>query len=304
MNKLTTIIFFVLLSCFAGTLHINFNDGTLTEDIDFAEIVNMQIVDSTMVFVQGGTFEMGSSDGDTDELPVHSVTLGDFFIGKYEITQSEWAEYMPTRAYNYGRGDNYPVYDVSYYDILIYCNKRSNAEGITPCYNIGGSIDPDDWGAIPQEIDSIWDAVECNWAANGYRMPTEAEWEYAARGGIYWNDHYQYSGNDSIDYVAWYLGNFNDPTYGCKQVGTKLPNQLGIYDMTGNVWERVWDWYSNTYYSTSPEDNPHGPESGSVTICRGGCWEIDALYCRNANRARGDTWGISYRVGFRIARSK
>jgi formylglycine-generating enzyme required for sulfatase activity len=245
---------------------------------------------------------MGGTTGsvDYDELPTHSVTLNSFYIGKYEVTQAEYAPYMqPGSSWtsNYGLGDNYPAYHVSWYAILKYCNLRSMAEGLTPVYTISGSTNPADWGAVPTSDNSTWNAAICNWSANGYRLPTEAEWEYAARGATNTPD-YLYSGSNDINSVAWYDSNSGAATH---HVGTKSPNGLGIYDMSGNLWEWCWDWYS--YYSSSPSNNPTGPASGSYRLLRGGYWYNNATNCRVANRYDYDPYLSLNFFGFRLCRA-
>jgi len=259
-----------------------------------------------MVLVPGGTFTMGDTRGEgcsSDELPTHSVTLSSFYMGKYEVTQAEYSQYMqPSSSWtsNYGIGYNNPAYYVSWYAILKYCNLRSMAEGLTPVYRISGSTDPANWGSVPTSANSTWDAAICNWNANGYRLPTEAEWEYAARGATNTPD-YLYSGSDDINAVAWYSGN-NSPN-GSKPVGTKAGNGLGLFDMSGNVYEWCWDWYSPSYYSSSPSSNPTGPDSGSGRVRRGGYWNYSARYCCVANRDDGPPYGSSNGVGFRLCRA-
>ncbi len=257
-----------------------------------------------MVLVPGGTFTMGDTrgEGSSNELPTHSVTLNSFYIGKYEITQAEYSQYMqPSSSWtsNYGLGDDYPAYYVSWYAILKYCNLRSMAEGLTPVYSISGSTNPANWGSVPTSINSTWNAAICNWNANGYRLPTEAEWEYAARGATNTPD-YIYSGSDEITTVAWYIGN-NSP-YGSKPVGTKAPNGLGLFDMSGNVYEWCWDWYSSNY-SCSPSSNPTGPASGSYRVRRGGVWFYSADYCRVAYRFGDSPYGSIFGPGFRLCRA-
>ena len=257
-----------------------------------------------MIYVPCGTFTMGRTTGSgfSHELPTHTVTLNSFYIGKFEVTQAEYSQYMqPGSSWTsgYGLGDNYPAYYVSWYAILKYCNLRSIAEGLNPCYTINGSTNPANWGAVPTDNNDAWDAAICDWNANGYRLPTEAEWEYAARGATN-NPDYLYSGSDDINAVAWYESNSGQTSH---PVGTKAPNGIGTYDMSGNVYEWCWDWYSSSYYSSSPQNNPTGPASGSYRVRRGGCWYSGATLCRVALRFyyRPD---YSYDViGFRLCRS-
>jgi len=239
-----------------------------------------------MIFVLGGTFDMGDhyNEGNPDELPVHSVTLNHFFIGECEVTQAEYEVVVGSNpAHNYGVGDDYPVYYVSWYNAVTFCNLKSQQEGLTPCYNL-----------------TNW---SCNFTADGYRLPTEAEWEYAARGGVNWTDDYRYSGcheaSDLPNY-AWVSSNSNMQT---QLVGTKLPNQLDIFDMTGNVWEWCNDWYGNSYYSSSPTNNPTGPSTGSSLVLRGGSWNgYDGIF-RVANRYKSNPDYISTSYGLRLVRT-
>jgi formylglycine-generating enzyme len=261
-------------------------------------------IPGNFVSIPGGTFTMGDThgEGSSYELPTHSVTLDPFYIGKYEVTQAEYSQYMqPGSSWTsgYGLGDNYPAYYVSWYAILKYCNLRSMAEGLTPVYSISGSTDPANWGAVPTNYNTAWDAAICNWNANGYRLPTEAEWEYAARGATN-NPDYLYSGSDDVNAVAWYGG--NNSLSGSKPVGTKAPNGIGTYDMSGNLWEWCWDWYSSSYYNSSPSNNPTGPASGSGRVVRGGYWDHSAYVCRVANRGFGTGPFSSEHIGFRVCR--
>lgn len=257
------------------------------------------------VFVQGGAFTMGDNlgDGYSDELPLHDVTLSDFYMGATEVTQAEWSQYMPAGSWSssYGVGDTYPAYYVSWYEVIKYCNLRSIAEGLTPCYTIGSSTDPADWGTVPTSSNSTWDAVACNWSANGYRLPSEAEWEYAARGGIHSADNLRYSGcnleNDLTKY-AWYSANSGSSTH---PVGTNLPNQLGLYDMSGNLYEWCWDWYGS--YTSDSFTNPYGPTTGSYRVLRGGLWYVDASFCRVAHRYFKRPYVSYIYYGFRISRT-
>jgi len=257
-----------------------------------------------MIYVPGGTFTIGRTTGSgySDELPTHTVTLNSFYIGNYEVTQAEYSQYMQP-GYSWtsaeGLGDNYPAYNVSWYAILKYCNLRSMAEGLIPCYTINGSTNPANWGAVPTDYNDAWDAAICNWNANGYRLPTEAEWEYAARGGTN-NPDYLYSGSDDINAVAWYESNSGQISH---PVGTKAPNGIGTYDMSGNVYEWCWDWYGYGYYSSSPQNNPTGPASGSYRMVRCGGWIDSAGGCQVARRSNHVPSCGSYVVGFRLCRS-
>ncbi len=203
-----------------------------------------------MVNVAGGTFQMGSTDGDSDEQPVHNVTLSDYYIGETEVTQALWYAVMgqkPTSdgsqwSSTNGLGDNYPAYFVSWDDCQEFITKLNALTGKT------------------------------------FRLPTEAEWEYAARGGNK-SQGYTYSGSNTIGDVAWYTDNSNSMAH---PVGTKSPNELGLYDMSGNVWEWCYDWYDS--YSSDAQTNPTGPASGSSRVNRGGSWYYSAGYCRVAYR--------------------
>ena len=235
---------------------------------------------NNMIFVKGGTFQMGSNNGYSNEKPVHSVTVSDFYIGKYEVSQKEWKEIMGSNP-SYWKGDNLPVENVSWYDAVEFCNKKSNKEGLTRCYTGSGKN------------------TKCNFNANGYRLLTEAEWEYASRGGSR-TAHYKYSGSNNIDDVAWYYDNSGNKTH---QVGTKKPNELGIHDMSGNVWEWCWDWYDENYYSKSPTSNPKGASSSSFRVDRGGGCKYDAEYYRVAFRTHEDPNFSVFNLGFRLLRS-
>ncbi len=251
-----------------------------------------------MIKVEGGTFIMGSNNGGRNGKPVHSVTVSSFYIGKYEVTQKEWIELISSNL-SYWRGDNLPVEQVSWYDILVYCNKRSIKEGLTPCYSISGSTDPTSWGSVPTSSNSTWDAVTCNWNANGYRLPTEAEWEYAARGGNK-SKGYKYSGSNDLGSIGWYYGNSGSKTH---DVGGKSPNELGIHDMSGNVWEWCWDLYDSGYYGKSESRDPRKLGSGTSPVLRGGGWGSGDDYCGVAGRNYGSPGNGDFGLGARVARA-
>ncbi len=242
---------------------------------NFAALKNP--VPEDFIYVEGGTFQMGSTEGSSDEEPVHTVRVGDFYIGKYEVTQAEWQEAMGRNPSRF-KGTNRPVERVSWYDAVEYCNKLSQREGLTPVYRINGK------------------SVTANWNADGYRLPAEAEWEYAARGGSS-SRGYKYAGSDNVGRAGWYDDNSGDKTH---PVGGKSPNELGIYDMSGNVWEWCWDWKGA--YSSGSQTNPKGPGSGSGRVLRGGSWVDSARYLRSAYRSSGSP-GISHdSIGFRLVR--
>jgi formylglycine-generating enzyme required for sulfatase activity len=247
-------------------------------------------VPAGMVLVEGGSFLMGSTNGESDEKPVHTVTVKRFHISKYEVTQKEWTEIMGTTVRQQrdsanrewplrGEGDNYPMYYVSWNEAVEYCNKRSLKEGLTPAYRSSGG------------------EITCDFNATGYRLPTEAEWEYAAKGGGKDLMVFEYAGGNSPGAVAWYDANSGNSTH---PVGTKQPNSLGLYDMSGNVWEWCWDWYGS--YSSSSQTDPRGASSGSSRVLRGGSWSISAQDVRSAYRVNSTPSDRVSGLGFRLVR--
>ncbi len=201
---------------------------------------------------------MCSNESD-DEKPIHKVIVGDYYIGKYEVTQKEWESVMGSNPSNF-KGANNPVENVSWNDIQEFLQKLNSKTG------------------------------------KNYRLPTEAEWEYAARGGNQ-GQSFKYGGSNSIDEVAWYNGNSNSETH---EVGQKQPNNLGLYDMSGNVWEWCSDWYDDHYYKNSPSKNPQGASSGSSRVLRGGSWFFIDNYCRSSYRYRYLPDSRYFSFGFRI----
>ena len=302
-NKIVTFSGYSLEGADADNYSLS-QPGSVTADIEFV----------SMVHIPGGTFEIGKDLGTAatgDETNWHSVTLtGGFYIGRYQVTQAQYQAVMgslPSSLDNsYGKGNNYPVYYVSWYDALVFCNKLSVMEGLSPAYKISGSANPADWGDVPESSDSTWDAAEIAVDSTGYRLPTEAQWEYAAKGGNPlapgWVG-YTYSGSDTVDDVAWYSGNngsFGTSAYGSKVIGTKAPNGLGIYDMSGNVYEWCWDWYEE--YASEDLNDPTGAVSGSCRVIRGGLWGHLAEDVRSSYRSYFSTFDGYFYCGFRLAR--
>jgi formylglycine-generating enzyme required for sulfatase activity len=248
------------------------------------------------VYVQGGTFIMGSTTGYTDEQPVHQVTLSDFAICDHEVTQAEWQAVTGSNPSSFSGFPNRPVEMVSWYDCIRFCNLKSIADNLTPCYSINGSTNPADWGTVPTTDNATWNAAFCNWNANGYRLPTEAEFEFAARGGVQTNG-YTYSGSNTIGDVAWYNGNSDNHTWDVMQ---KASNELGLYDMSGNVWEKTWDWWGS--YLSSQQVNPVGTAVNSVRVFRGGCWFSGEDAARTTCRGSTPDYPAN-RTGLRLCRS-
>ena len=228
-----------------------------------------------------------------------NLEIASFYISDHEVTRGEYKAVMgsdPSTARandkdgNELTGDdnvkNNPVNNISWYDALVYCNTLSIKEKLTPCYAIGGKTNPSEWGSVPTENDSTWDAATCDSKANGFRLPTEVEWEWAARGG----EKYTYAGSDTIGDVAWY------GTNGTRDVKTKKANTYGLYDMSGNVWEWCWDWNG----SISSETPDAGPASGSYRCQRGGSWCDSANYTRVDCRYGYDPSFRYYSYGFRV----
>jgi len=243
---------FYLMLCVAlvvGCSKDDDDDNKIKIGKDFTETVSG--VELEMVYVKGGTFMMGATEEQGDdaydwEKPAHEVTLTkDYYIGKFEVTQGVWEAVMGENPSSFDEsGDDYPVEHVSWNEIQDFLRELNRLTG------------------------------------RKYALPTEAQWEYAARGGNK-SKGYKYSGGNDIGEVAWYDANSGDKTH---PVGKKTPNELGIYDMSGNVWEWCSDCYDNYYYSESPETDPTGPSEGSNRVVRGGGWFNGAGGCRVSNR--------------------
>ena len=246
-----------------------------------------------LVLVKGGTFAMGSPDAEVrrekDEKQ-HQVTIRDFHLGTHEVTQKEYRKLMETEPSQF-KGDDLPVENVSWHDAVAYCNARSLKEGLTPAYTITGTGDAR--------------AVTWNREANGYRLPTEAEWEYACRAGT--TTPFSTGGNVTVEQANYY-GTYPYDGYPSGQyrsrtvpVGSFAPNPWGLYDMHGNVWEWCWDWYGA--YADGAATDPAGTASGTYRVNRGGGWNDFGRHLRSAYRAAYPPDNATFNLGFRLARN-
>ena len=234
------------------------NDALAGKNAKFKVGTFSEFLPTGMVYVVGGTFQMGSNSGDSDEKPIHTVTVSSFYMDKTEVTQAEYRKVMGKNPSKFSGCDDCPVENVSWHDANEYAKKV------------------------------------------GKRLPTEAEWEYAARGGNK-SKGYRYSGSNTISSVGWYDNNSDWKTH---PVAQKQPNELGLYDMSGNVWEWCSDWYGEESYSSSPQNNPQGPNSGEYRVLRGGSWGSLDGSCRVANRNGSDPGSRYYDLGFRLVLSQ
>ena len=284
------------------------------------DIVLTNATPTNMALIPAGSFEMGnavsaSGDGFTDELPVHTVSVSAFYMDKYEVSKALWDEVANWAAANGydisaasadGKAANHPAYNITWYEAVKWSNARSAKENLTPCYTVGGAV-----------MKTGTSTPDCNFSASGYRLPTEAEWEKAARGGLRgkrfpWGDtithsEANYFSSSNYGYDVSPTSGYH-PTYATgsfpysSPVGSFPPNAYGLYDMAGNMWEWCWDWYSSSYYASSPSSDPLGATSGSYRVSRGGGWDYGASFPRAADRGY-DPSRFDYFMGFRGVRS-
>jgi formylglycine-generating enzyme required for sulfatase activity len=272
----------------SALLYLVLNDSKKT-----SEATEVFTIPQDFVLVKGGTFNMGGTAEQAtaleweDEMPVHQVTVSSFIMGKYEVTQQLWESAMGTNP-SKTRGDLRPVELISWYDAIDFCNRLSEREGLQKAYS------------------GFRGNIVCDFNSNGYRLPTEAEWEYAARGGNI-SKGYRYSGSNDLNSVGWFGATDNTGNRGknerTSEVGRKQPNELGIFDMTGNVWEWCWDRKGD--YTSENQTNPKGQNYGTDRVLRGGSWFVTEPGCRNANRNfnNPDNNTRNY-VGLRLVRTK
>ena len=271
------------------TYYYRIKSHTVAGDSDWSNTISVIIknpwkeIGIEYIKIPSGNFEMGSIFGDDDEKPVHIISLNGFDMSSTEITQGQYMTVFNSNPSIFKGNDNFPVENVGWYDAVKFCNSLSDIVGLDLCYD-----------------ESTW---ECDYTKNGFRLPTEAEWEYACRAG----SKTKYHSGDSEDDLAiagWYEKNSDSKTH---PVGEKEPNAWGLYDMHGNVWEWCNDWYSTDYYSVSPEHNPVN-KYGTHHILRGGNKSGVAINCRSSYRHRlrfSDKNNKDYREGdegFRIVR--
>jgi len=235
-----------------------------------------------MVAIPGGYFEMGGRKGNADEMPVHKVYVAPFLMDRYEVVQSQFKKFQISDPSHF-KDPNGPLDQINWTDAAVYCNERSLDEGLKPCY------DEETW--------------QCDFEADGYRLPTEAEWEYACRAGT--NTNYSFGNSAArLKDHAWFAENSAKRTH---PVGKKKPNPWGLYDMHGNVAEWCNDFYAKDYYAKSEPNNPKGPAKGAERVLRGGAWNSKAEACRSTYRASDpsldDTCLASDAIGFRCVRN-
>jgi formylglycine-generating enzyme required for sulfatase activity len=302
-----------------ATITVTVSDGSLSASDTFLLTVN-SAAPTGFALIPQGAFTMGDSlDGDSNA-PTRTVTLDAFYMGKYEVTKAEWDEVCTWGLSNgytdlaagSGKASNHPVHSITWYMMVKWCNARSQKEGLTPAYYTN-----DAQTTIYKTGSVNVTNAQVKWSASGYRLPTEAEWEKAARGGLSgkrfpWGDtisHSQanYYASSSYSYDSSGSVNNYHPTYATgstpynSPVGAFAANGYGLFDMAGNVYEWCWDWYGT--YAAGSQTNPRGTTSGAIRVCRGGSWDIGADGSRVAFRSSYDPTRSFNNIGFRVLRS-
>jgi formylglycine-generating enzyme len=303
-------------------------NGQFSANVRFRVTADDAAAPSGMVLIPAGSFTMGNcmdpGEGFSDELPLHTNYVSAFYMDRYEVTKALWDEvynWAITHGYSFeygaqGKASDHPAHSMTWYDAVKWCNARSEKEGRTPAYYTDAGLS--------MRYRSGQVNVQTNWVnwSSGYRLPTEAEWEKAARGGASgqrfpWSDvdtitHsranyyvYQSSGTNYYVYdqsptVGYHLTFATGDTPYTSPVGSFAANGYGVYDMAGNVWERCWDWYGS--YSSGSQTDPRGPASGSYRVDRGGGWYCNAVYCRAAYRDYFSPYYGYNGIGFRSVR--
>lgn len=333
------------VTCTVESAYSTGDDATwdrYTELVVTSSVARLRIFDphppADMVVIPFGPFLMGNSTDDMGtswliEQPVHWVTISAFYMDRYQVTKAKWdeiASWAETNGYEVypydtdGKAADHPAIYASWYESVAWCNARSEKDGLTPCYTVTGTV----YREAVYYTNDLPDVV-CDWTANGYRLPTEAEWEKAARGGATGGRFPWASTNinfQSANYISsWQNGQpywpydtattegYNPAFAAGSQpytspVGSFAPNGYGLYDMAGNLYDWCWDWASDSYYSSSPANDPRGPSTGTTRVTRGGTYIRSAYECRCAYRNRasdmdGTPYSGSNVCGFRCARN-
>ena len=266
-----------------------------------------------MARVPGGVFDLGretGAQGAGNITPMSRVAVSGFWMSQYPITQAQFEEVMgfnpsgfssnPASGETQGRR---PVENVNWYHAIVFANRLSVKDGLTPAYEIqaaaGGAwtADPDLWGEIPAASTARWNNVRIIAGSTGYRLPTEAQWEFAAKGGASPASGFTFAGSNNANAVTWHSGNSGGRT---REVGLLQANCLGLHDMSGNVWEWVWDRWGG--YTSAIKTDPAGPASGSFRVVRGGSWSDTALSSRSVLRSSSRPGVRFNNLGFRLVR--
>ena len=270
-------------NAFSGEFYFKMPTNSLIKS-DYTESVAGISFD--MKFIMGRSFQMGSNDGDSKEKPMHTVQVGNFFMSKYEVTNQEFCAFLNSEGNKTEGGVTWLALGTEdYYDITKSNGRFSVKSGRNrqPIRNVSW------YGATAY---SVWLSTK---TGKSYRLPTEAEWEFSARGG----QSYKFAGSDNIEDVAWVNSNSGNTTH---EVGKKQANGFSLHDMSGNVWEWCSDYYDENYYKNSPTQNPQGAQSGSSRVLRGGSWNFDDNVCRPTVRVSLEPYYRNYIIGFRLAR--